>query len=197
MFSCVLIYWKSHAENTKNCISETINLKSLRREHDPRPAYVGPASTLNIFSPACVHLQNLKLRPWMLRNKFTKGFLYELTVVCADCLLSPVAVTVVIMASSNINKLSMMIRSTSSRDQICQKLLSRLWNRGWSILFSLVLLGTTPSTPPPQTLFLEVGWEISRCCLVFIAITQQFCGQKIFTQLEQIFNPRWRILQKS
>ena len=63
-------------------------------------------------------------------KKFIKSFLYELTVVCADCLLSPVAVTAVIMASSNINKLSMMISSTSSRDQICQKLLSCLWKRG-------------------------------------------------------------------
>ena len=58
-----------------------------------------------------------------------RKFLYEITVVCADCLLSPVAVTTVITASSNINKLSMMISSTSSRHQICQKLLSCLWNR--------------------------------------------------------------------
>ena len=96
----------------------------------PRPAYVGPASTLELFFPACVHLQNLTLRPLMLPNKFAISFLYEITVDCADCLLPLEAVTAVIAASININKLSMMISSTSSRDQICQKLLSCLRNRG-------------------------------------------------------------------
>ena len=60
----------------------------------------------------------------------SKVVLKNCTVVCAYCLLPLVAATEVIMASSNINKLSMMISSTSSRDQICQKLLSCLWNRG-------------------------------------------------------------------
>ena len=55
-----------------------------------------------------------KIVPW-----FVRTFLLPLVIV-----------TAVIMASSNINKLSMMIGSTSSLDQVYQKLLSYLWKRG-------------------------------------------------------------------
>ena len=78
----------------------------------------------------------------------SKVVLKNCTVVCADCLLPLVAVTEVIMASSNINKLSMMISSTSSRDQICQKLLSCLRKRGW-YTFAWYFQALRP--PPPQT----------------------------------------------
>ena len=43
-----------------------------------------------------------------------RKFLYEITVVCVDGLLPPVAVTAVIIASNNINKLRMMIKSSSA-----------------------------------------------------------------------------------
>ena len=106
-------------------------LKNFLGEHAPDLPTLGRLRRCNFSFPrAYRYLQILTLRPLMLPNKFAISFLHEITVVCADCLLPLEAFTEVIMASSNINKLSMMISSTSSRDQICQKLLSCLWKRG-------------------------------------------------------------------
>ena len=147
-------------------------LKNFLGEHAPDLPTLGRLRRCNFSFPrAYRYLQILTLRPLMLPNKFAISFLHEITVVCADCLLPLEAVTEVIMASSNINKLSMMISSTSSRDQICQKLLSCLWKRGWCTLaWYFKALRPPPHLP-----------NISCCCLVLIAITHQFSGPKIFT----------------
>ena len=105
-------------------------LKNFLGEHAPGLPTLGRLRRCNFSFPrAYRYLQILTLRPLML-PKFAISFLHEITVDCADCLLPLEAVTEVIVASSNINKLSMMISSTSSRDQIYQKLLSCLRNRG-------------------------------------------------------------------
>ena len=82
------------------------------------------------FSKSCPKAPERKSKVSFCSKICSKVVKTNRTVVCADCLLPLVAVTEVIMASSNINKLSMMISSTSSRHQICQKLLSCLWKRG-------------------------------------------------------------------
>ena len=107
-------------------------LKNFLGEHAPDLPTLGRLRRCNFSLPrAYRYLQILTLRPLMLPNKFAISFLHEITVDCADCLLPLEAVTEVIVASKkNINKLSMMISSTSSRDQIYQKLLSCLRNRG-------------------------------------------------------------------
>ena len=142
--------WKWHFRDPK--------FKKFLREHALRslnlPTRGGPHSALQLFLPEWVHLQNLTLRPW---KRCIYGFLYEITVVCAECLLSTVAVTAVIMASSNINKLSMILSSISSGHQICQKLLSCLWNRGlYTLAWYFKALCTPPHLPTHQLLLLSV-----------------------------------------
>ena len=90
---------------------------------------ISPKKSLN-FSKSCPKAPKRKSKVFFCSESCSKVVLKNCTVVCADCLLPLVAVTEVIMASSNINKLSMMISSTSSLDQICQMLLSCLWKRG-------------------------------------------------------------------
>ena len=123
-FSCELILLKIACGKlcyTGNGISETLTLKTSGIAC-PQTSLQWAAFGATTFLPlVCKPTNRSHAAPL---TTIYRKFLYEITVVCADCLLPPVAVTAVIMASSSINKLRMMISWTSSRHQICQKLLS-------------------------------------------------------------------------
>ena len=108
---------------------------------------ISPQKSLN-FSKSCPKAPQGKSKVSFCSESCSKVVEKNCTVVCADCLLPLVAVTEVIMASSNINKLSMMISSTTSLDHIYQKLLSCLRKRGWCTLAWYFQALFSPPPPP-------------------------------------------------
>ena len=130
--ACFLNRCYLHLSTITSFFSQIMSVE-WRPEGFPHVARDFPKKSLN-FSKNCPKVPQRKSKVSFCGETCSKVVYKNCTVVCADCLLPLVAVTEVIMASSNINKLSMMISSISSRDQICQKLLSCLWKKGWYTL---------------------------------------------------------------
>ena len=55
------MYWKCPAENARDGISDTLNLKRFGESMPQTPPGFGRLQRANVFFP-CVHLQNLTLR---------------------------------------------------------------------------------------------------------------------------------------